>query len=301
MAELAAQQNGGWPAPWRAPDLAGRLKLYFQPPTSRWCVESGFLKSWEKLMAAAPNVTGRYAIVGRRSAADICVAPWGEQFASGLGAVLKPLSRHDVETIVWDTGDRPTGRQSGFYCSLGRGLFDPARHCSISYPVIFNEFIEQAPFEEAGLDFGFVGSMTAGVRRRLMQRFGPIAARLNATMADADYVVPWQKFAHAAVDAKRTDADFIRRTRFVLCPRGQGVSSIRLFEVMKSGRVPVIISDAFVPPALQGRTGWTDAAIFVREHEIETIPAVVGEHLASWETMAANARRLWEGTSPTQP
>ena len=125
-----------------------------------------------------------------------------------------------------------------------------------------------------------------------MQRFGPIAARLNATMVDADYVVPWQKFAHAAVDAKRTDADFIRRTRFVLCPRGQGVSSIRLFEVMKSGRVPVIISDAFVPPALQGRTGWTDAAIFVREHLLDFSSMPPARHRAyafQWFTFAVAA------------
>ena len=38
----------------------------------------------------------------------------------------------------------------------------------------------------------------------------------------------------------------LRRSKFVLCPRGKGTSSWRLFETMKARRVPVIISDQWV-------------------------------------------------------
>jgi hypothetical protein len=270
------------------------MKLYFQPPTSKWCIESGFLKRWEERMEAVPTATEHYTIVSQPSAADICIVPWGEYITYELAQVLRPITRKDVETIVWEFCDWPTGRESGFYCSLRRRLFDPTRHCSISYPVRFNEFVAHAPLDEATLDFGFVGQMSAGVRVRLMERFGPVASSLNATMIDASGVVPWQMFGHAPEGGKRLYADFIRKTKFILCPRGLGTSSIRLFEALMSGRVPIIISNNYVLPTLQGSTTWQDAALFVRESRIETIPTVVGENLPRWETMANSARRLWE-------
>ena len=276
------------------------MKLYFQPPTSKWCIESGFLKRWEERMEAVPTATEHYLIVNQPSAADICIVPSGEQITveEGLGRVLgrllRPLTRKDVETIVWDICDWPSGRESGFYCSLRRGLFDSSRHCSISYPVIFNEIVAHAPLDEATFDFGFVGQMSAGVRKRLMERFGSVAAKLNATMIDASGVVPWNSFGRAPEAGKRSYAEFISKTKFILCPRGMGTSSIRLFEVLMSGRVPIIISDKYVLPTLQGPTTWQEAALFVRESQIKTIPAVVCANLTRWETMAKSARRLWE-------
>ena len=48
------------------------------------------------------------------------------------------------------------------------------------------------------------------------------------------------------------------RSRFVLCPRGKGTSSIRLYEALAYGCVPVIISDDWVAPA--GPTGRASAS-----------------------------------------
>jgi hypothetical protein len=50
-------------------------------------------------------------------------------------------------------------------------------------------------------------------------------------------------------DARRRHfAEVVYRSKFVLCPRGHGTSSIRLFETLAAGRVPVIISDDWVAP-----------------------------------------------------
>jgi hypothetical protein len=38
-----------------------------------------------------------------------------------------------------------------------------------------------------------------------------------------------------------------QRSKFVLCPRGVGVSSMRFFESMAMARSPVILSDEWVP------------------------------------------------------
>ena len=47
---------------------------------------------------------------------------------------------------------------------------------------------------------------------------------------------------------RRRFAETMFRSKFVLCPRGHGTSSIRLFETLAAGRVPVVISDDWVAP-----------------------------------------------------
>lgn len=59
-------------------------------------------------------------------------------------------------------------------------------------------------------------------------------------------------FGHIAEHAKERLADkyikLIHDSRFVLCPRGGGPSSRRLYETMAAGRVPVVISPRWIPP-----------------------------------------------------
>ena len=43
--------------------------------------------------------------------------------------------------------------------------------------------------------------------------------------------------------------EIMARSKFVLCPRGAGASSIRLFEAMQAGVAPVISSDDWIPAA----------------------------------------------------
>ena len=58
-------------------------------------------------------------------------------------------------------------------------------------------------------------------------------------------------------------------SRFVLCPRGYGTSSYRLFETMRLGRVPVIISDEWVPPL---GPSWLNCSIRISEKRVRELP-----------------------------
>jgi hypothetical protein len=73
-------------------------------------------------------------------------------------------------------------------------------------------------------------------------------------------------------DFAETYSNLIKRSKFVLCPRGFGVSSIRIFETMCSGRVPVIISDQWQPPA---EIPWAEFCVRVPEREINSIPVLL--------------------------
>lgn len=83
----------------------------------------------------------------------------------------------------------------------------------------------------------------------------------------------------------------IHRSRFVLCPRGRGASSFRLFETMCMGRAPVIISDEWVPP--EG-PDWASFSVRVPERDVYRIPARLAERQEEAFRMGRKARQAWE-------
>ena len=134
------------------------MKVYFRQPSSKWARESGYATKWESFIANLKQETEFHSITDNRGIADIIIDVSDEQLgSSALRSQLRPLSNADIQRFVWDWGDRPTGRMSGFYCSLEKSLFDQNRHRTIHYPIPFNELVEEIPQEDAVYDFGFVG------------------------------------------------------------------------------------------------------------------------------------------------
>lgn len=94
----------------------------------------------------------------------------------------------------------------------------------------------------------------------------------------------YAEFANQYVEA-------LRLSKFALCPRGRSPSSIRLFEAMKGRRVPVILSDEWVPP--EG-PDWTACSIRVRECDAGLIPGILKDAESRYAAMAIRARQEWE-------
>jgi hypothetical protein len=85
--------------------------------------------------------------------------------------------------------------------------------------------------------------------------------------------------------------DLIRRSKFILCPRGIGTSTWRLFETMKASRVPVIISDEWVPP--EG-PNWSEFSIRIPEKEVSNIPKILESKEAGATELAYAAGQAWK-------
>jgi len=83
----------------------------------------------------------------------------------------------------------------------------------------------------------------------------------------------------------------MRDSKFVLCPRGIATSSYRCYEAMALGRVPVILSDAWVPPA---GPDWGEFALIVAEDRIADLPDILRAHEPHWRAMGRAARAAWE-------
>lgn len=91
-------------------------------------------------------------------------------------------------------------------------------------------------------------------------------------------------------DYGRTYLDLIADSKFVLCPRGYGTSSFRIFEAMALGRVPVIISDKWQqPPGI----AWDGISLFVSERDIATIPSLLSAYEEKAEDMGERAARIY--------
>lgn len=92
-------------------------------------------------------------------------------------------------------------------------------------------------------------------------------------------------------DTKKHYGEIISRSKFVLCPRGYACSTWRLFETMKAGRVPVIVSDQWVPPK---GPAWETFSIRVEQNKISRIPALLEQYEAQSEAMGRRARVVFE-------
>jgi hypothetical protein len=201
-------------------------------------------------------------------------------------AQSKKYSTLAEKVFVFDPNDTVLGLFPGIYASLRSYLFSQKRHRTGCYIASFNEFISyKEPNCEGWIRylFSFQGSATAGVRIRL---FATDFGRNDVLIERA------QRFSESEMmEFKEKYAEVISRSKFVLCPRGIGTSSCRLFETMQSGRVPVIISDAWVPCS---NIEWSKFSLRVREKDIANLPNICLDATGHWTTMALEARKTWE-------
>lgn len=178
----------------------------------------------------------------------------------------------------------------GFYSSLRRADLRPGvvesaiylhQHCP-------NPAIRATPVTGAEpYLFSFVGAVrTHPVRRELPRLAGP-----EALIEDTSGRNGWELDDAARHAFHEHYARALTDSRFVLCPRGAGPNSYRIYESMRSGRAPVIVSDDFAPPA---GLPWADFALFVPEADVASLPQLLAAAAPRAAALGRTARRVWE-------
>jgi len=88
--------------------------------------------------------------------------------------------------------------------------------------------------------------------------------------------------------------DMMENSKFSLCPRGTGLGTIRLFETMGMKRVPVILSNGFVPP-LDWKVDWNEFSVRIHEKNYDKIPEILSRYSHSDICrMAQKAYDVWD-------
>lgn len=242
--------------------------------------------------AAVNSKRSHVEVVESDHDADIVVLfeQWANRDWEYVGALFSdPFFRrnaHKLYTVNYDT--EPVGFLPGCYTCLEESRFESSFHIAAGYPISYSPTIETAgvarPAGTRPLLFFFKGTVVSHTVRKDM------VAALSGDQSGVAMAVDQLFDSHTGHERAQFLED-LKTAKFALCPRGYGTSSHRLFEAMAVGVCPVIISDAWVPPA---GIDWEAISIRVRESDIGSIGAILRSREDDADRLGAAARTAFE-------
>jgi hypothetical protein len=202
------------------------------------------------------------------------------------------LSRYRNKCFLFNPADYALPFLPGIYASLRKKYYDPARTRTGYYLRIDeNPYVRFQPAKEVDRYLAtFIGSVENH----------PVRRELAKLPAHEFLVEDTSSFALKMLYGGEADqrhrfwshyANVIASAHFALCPRGRGPGSVRLFEVMQMGRVPVIIADDWIYPP---RVDWPACSITVPQAQVHCIPEILHRYRESAPAMGLRARQEWE-------
>lgn len=179
--------------------------------------------------------------------------------------VLRYKAGASQRLYCYDERDISMGLFPGGYTSLPTTLHSSIHHAAVPYIQKYATSLDK-PATDKFL-YSFLGAMTHKVREEILSITDDRAWLENTTARSI-----W-------VDGK-TRADNVYeqslvQSKFVICPRGNSPNSVRLYEVLESPAIPVIISDEWVPTY---NLPWDEFSIRVPESSIHSLPSILREH-----------------------
>jgi Exostosin family len=194
-----------------------------------------------------------------------------------------PLVRqHRERCFMYNEHDRPWCILPGVYCSMPKSQFNHRRQRATRYIRLLNS-VDSFSSDQPDILFSFVGNSRIPLRRKILQ--------LRSSRAILEDTSIFNPFVTKSTTGDHTRyAEILRRSKFVLCPRGAGTSSIRLFETLRAGRVPIIVADQWVAP--EG-PDWSTCSLRINECDIDHIEQIAADAEPRWANMAADARQVW--------
>lgn len=188
------------------------------------------------------------------------------------------LRQHPEKCLLLSERWRPPFLLAGIYANAPRHPFGRGRFRSGSYLLHHPDFqhplvqrhtpADDLPPSQRDILFSFLGRDCHPIRLQLFrQKF----RRADILVQDTS---DFNAFSHdpaGKAAAQQNYYNISRRSRFILCPRGCGCSSIRLFEALHMGIAPIIVSDDWIP--CEG-PDWASFAIFVRETDLPRLEEI---------------------------
>jgi Exostosin family len=198
------------------------------------------------------------------------------------------------KSFAYLEGAEPTRFLHGLYSSPRKSWSGSGRFQACAYPLfqLFHPNPCPSPPELAAVPkdllFSFAGRVSHRVRKRLFSLAFPCDEVVLVNTSDYNH------FCGGKVDRKEARTRFwnlARRSKYGLCPRGAGTSSIRLFEMMEAGIAPIILADDWLPPR---GPKWEDFALFVPERKVGSLYKIAKNHEPEYVQRGRLARQAWE-------
>jgi hypothetical protein len=256
--------------------------------------EKGDLDLRQMRESAARDRFGEHSVVAAADGAELILFV---ETSDAAGPYFEDTLRHPVyrehreRSYLFCSTDRFVPMLPGVFASVERRWYWPSWTRAGHYlGVAEREGLRFEPDAKPGLLFSFLGSSsTHPVRARVLGLRHLEALLFDATVEEGE-VARGERSAPDAAERTERYAGSLRDSAFVLCPRGGGTSSFRLFEAMMMGRAPVIVSDETVLP--EGPR-WEEFSVRVAEDRVDEIPALLEARRTEAAEMGAAARRAW--------
>lgn len=214
------------------------------------------------------------------------------------------IKKYPCKSFSLSDADHPIILHHGIYASGTKSVFNFGRVRTGSYTLGSDEWLN--PYVQAHRSSGpnaikkeylltFVGRSAFSSRRFMRVReaiFNLKFERPDVFIEDSSTFNVWS--LENSVEKRRQQRhyyDVLLRSKFCLCPRGEGASSMRLFESMKMGVAPVIVSDRWILPR---GPSWHEFSVIIKEQHIGRVERIVEAHEHNYETMGAKAARAFE-------
>src|ERR1700733_5035614 len=198
------------------------------------------------------------------------------------------------KSFAYYEGPGPTRFLHGFYSSARKSWSGSGRFQACAYPLFRLLYPNPCPPPSdlaavpKDLLFSFAGRASHRVRKQLFSMV------FHCDEVVIENTSAYDHFRGGEVNREKDRIRFwnlAKRSKYVLCPRGSGTSSIRLFEMLETGIAPIIIADDWLPP---WGPKWEDFALFVPESEVGSLYEIVKGHEAEYLQRGRLARKAWE-------
>ena len=243
--------------------------------------------------AAASDRFGVHQVTGNPATADVIV--FAESY--GAGWHFERVRRHPFtrryreKCFIFCANPFVIPFLPGVYTGIDKGWASRRTVSGFYLDVPKSRFTTfTPPSDDLPYLFSFMGSVgTAPVRRRLQSVVHP-RGFFQDTAADYARALHGKMDVREQEDYQRRYAEMAKASKFVLCPRGLSVSSIRLFETMRMGRAPVILADDWVKPP---GPMWDTFSVRIAERDCGAIPRVLEAREDEAVAMGERARAAW--------
>lgn len=159
----------------------------------------------------------------------------------------------------------------------------------------FNTLIERSPLPNAKTCiqkkkylFSFIGRNCHPVRDAIFQL---TPHRTDVLIEDSSDFDVWSNNKSDDFDERLLSyTKAIQSSKYSLCPRGYGASSIRLFESMKLGVCPVIITDEWKLP--EG-PDWNACSLIISEKQVNNLEKLISQREEDYLELGINAAKTY--------
>lgn len=198
--------------------------------------------------------------------------------------IVSMLRQYGDRMRFYDTSDNPVPSLCGGYVSLEKSMTKGGYNCSVPY--ISNHIRGNPHLSRLGREYlwSFMGSPGSIHSKgyQLRQELLKLKSE-RCFVADSSNVPVWSydtESLRLQSEAAARMTSVMRNSKYVACPRGGGPTSMRFYESMACGAVPILLGDTWQIPQIPGLS---EAILVVPQADVVKLTDLVTQDEKNWE------------------